>query len=175
LIVDSAGNTIKRVDYDSFGNIISDSNASFEVPFGFSGGLHDIDTGLVRFGARDFDPGIGRWTAKDPIDFAGGDVNLYGYVQNNPVNFVDPFGYIAGIPDNLIGTGLVGAGFVFISTGNPVVGISLVIAGGYFLVDSPITKYFIQKPLEETVEDLAEKYFEDLDEFDNKCKTGATK
>ncbi|MHC4268584.1 MAG: RHS repeat-associated core domain-containing protein [Planctomycetota bacterium] len=62
------------------------------MPFGFAGGLHDRDTGLVRFGARDYDPGIGRWTTKDPIDFAGGDVNLYGYVQNNPVNGVDPSG-----------------------------------------------------------------------------------
>ena len=92
LIIDSTGNIIKRVDYDSFGNIINDTNPGFTVPFCFAGGLHDRDTGLVRFGARDFDPTIGRWTAKDPIDFAGGDVNLYGYVQNNPVNFVDPFG-----------------------------------------------------------------------------------
>jgi RHS repeat-associated protein len=62
------------------------------VPFGFAGGLHDRDTGLVRFGARDYDPVIGRWTAKDPIDFAGGDANLYGYVGNDPITFVDPLG-----------------------------------------------------------------------------------
>ena len=92
LIVDSTGNITKRIDYDSFGNIISDTNPTFTIPFGFAVGLHDIDTGLVRFGARDFDPTIGLWTAKDPIDFAGGDVNLYGYVQNNPVNFIDPSG-----------------------------------------------------------------------------------
>ena len=95
LVVDSAGSVIKRVDNDSFGNIITDSNISFKVPFGFAGGLHDRDTGLVRFGARDFDPTIGRWTAKDPIDFAGGDTNLYGYVLNDPVDFVDPLGLIA--------------------------------------------------------------------------------
>ncbi len=93
MIVDSAGNITKRIDYDSFGNIINDTTPGFTIPFGFAGGLHDIDTGLVRFGARDFNPGIGRWTAKDPIDFAGGDVNLYGYVQNDPVNFVDPLGF----------------------------------------------------------------------------------
>jgi RHS repeat-associated protein len=92
LIVDSSGNITKRIDYDSFGNIINDTNPGFTIPFGFAGGFHDRDTGLVRFGARDFDPSIGRWTAKDPIDFAGGDVNLYGYVQNDPVNFVDPSG-----------------------------------------------------------------------------------
>jgi RHS repeat-associated protein len=92
VIVDSVGTIAKRIDYDSFGNIINDTTPGFTIPFGFAGGLHDIDTGLVRFGARDFDPGIGRWTAKDPIDFAGGDTNLYGYVHNNPVNFLDPNG-----------------------------------------------------------------------------------
>src|SRR5690606_1689899 len=30
-----------------------------------------------------------RWLAKDPIRFDGGDTNLYGYVLNDPVNFVD--------------------------------------------------------------------------------------
>jgi len=50
------------------------------------------DTGLTRFGARDYDPEVGRWTAKDPIRFAGGQGNLYVYVANNPVNFTDPYG-----------------------------------------------------------------------------------
>ena len=46
----------------------------------------------MRFGARDYDPRVGRWTAKDPIRFAGGDANLYGYVLGDPVNLVDPSG-----------------------------------------------------------------------------------
>ena len=83
---------IKRINYDSFGNIIDDTDPSFEVPFGFAGGLHDRDTGLVRFGYRDYDPDTGRWTAKDPIGFAGGDTDLYGYVLNNPINLIDPWG-----------------------------------------------------------------------------------
>jgi RHS repeat-associated protein len=91
-VSDAAGNIIKRVDYDSFGSIINDTNPSLRVSIGFAGGLHDRDTGLVRFGARDYDPALGRWTAKDPINFVGGDTNLYGYVQNDPVNWVDPFG-----------------------------------------------------------------------------------
>jgi len=92
LITDNVGNSIKRVDYDSFGNIISDSNPSFAIPFAFAGGLHDPDTKLVRFGYRDYLPEIGKWTAKDPILFAGGDSNLFGYVQNDPVSWVDPWG-----------------------------------------------------------------------------------
>ena len=75
-ISDSSGTVIKEITYDSFGNVITDTLTTMEVPFGFAGGLYDYDTGLVRFGFRDYDPAIGRWTAKDPIDFNGGDVNL---------------------------------------------------------------------------------------------------
>jgi RHS repeat-associated protein len=92
IVSDSAGNVVKRIDYDTFGNIIDDTDTTFALPFGFAGGLHDRLTGLVRFGYRDYDPDTGRWTAKDPILFGGGDTDLYGYVQNNPVNFIDPWG-----------------------------------------------------------------------------------
>ena len=54
--------------------------------------MYDSDTGLVRFGARDYDAEIGRWTGKDPIGFGGGDTNLYGYCFRDPINFVDPSG-----------------------------------------------------------------------------------
>jgi RHS repeat-associated protein len=98
VISDTSGNVIKRIDYDSFGNIISDTNPGFIVPFGFAGGLHDRDTGIVKLGFRDYSPNVGRWTAKDPIGFWGGDVDLYGYVHNRPTRFVDPLGlWAAGI------------------------------------------------------------------------------
>ena len=95
IIADGTGNVIKRIDYDSFGNIIDDTNPSFSVPFGFAGGLHDRDTGLVRFGYRDYDPEVGRWTAKDPIGFAGGDTDLYGYCLNDTINCTDSSGMIS--------------------------------------------------------------------------------
>jgi len=68
-----------------------------KIPFGFAGGLHDRDTGLVRFGYRDYDPDTGRWTAKDPIGFAGGDSDLYGYCVNDPVNGFDPSGLMDAV------------------------------------------------------------------------------
>jgi RHS repeat-associated protein len=95
VVADASGNVVKRIDYDSFGNVIADSDPTFTVPFGFAGGLHDRDANLVRFGYRDYNPEIGRWTAKDPIWFSGGDVDLYGYVQNNPINWIDPYGLCA--------------------------------------------------------------------------------
>jgi RHS repeat-associated protein len=92
LIVDSVtGQIAERIDYDEFGNVTNDTNPGFQ-PFGFGGGLYDQDTKLVRFSARDYDPSVGRWTAKDPITFSGGDTNLYGFVLGDPVNRVDPTG-----------------------------------------------------------------------------------
>src|SRR5690554_3985408 len=92
IVSDSAGQVVKAIEYDAYGNVISDSNPGFEIPFGFAGGLKDADTGLIRFGYRDYDPTTGRWTARDPIGFAGGDTNLYGYVLGDPVNWIDPRG-----------------------------------------------------------------------------------
>jgi len=85
------GEVAERIDYDAFGRVLSDSSPGFQ-PFGFAGGLYDDDTGLVRFGARDYDAHSGRWTAKDPILFTGGSENLYTYVRSDPVNFLDPLG-----------------------------------------------------------------------------------
>jgi RHS repeat-associated protein len=96
IVADASGNVVKEVVYDAFGNIIIDTAPAFEVPFGFAGGLHDRDTGLVRFGYRDYDPDIGRWTAKDPIFFAGGDTDLYGYSLNDPLKNIDPKGLACG-------------------------------------------------------------------------------
>ena len=85
------GQVVQRMDYDEFGNVILDTNPGFQ-PFGFAGGLYDRVTGLVRFGARDYDAETGRWTAKDPIGFEGGDSDLYGYVGNDPINTLDSTG-----------------------------------------------------------------------------------
>jgi RHS repeat-associated protein len=107
LVTDSTGTVVKRMDYDSFGNLLHDSNPAFKIPLGFAGGLFDPDTGLVRFGFRDYDPDVGHWSAKDPIFFQGGDIDLYGYVQNDPVNMVDPDGLVAA---QVIG-GIIGAAY----------------------------------------------------------------
>ncbi|MFC1751413.1 RHS repeat domain-containing protein, partial [Pseudomonadota bacterium] len=94
LVVNTAdGSIAQRIDYDVWGNILSDTNPGFQ-PFGFAGGLYNQHTQLTRFGARDYDAETGRWTAKDPIGFGGGQANIYAYVNNDPVNFIDPIGLI---------------------------------------------------------------------------------
>ena len=146
IVADASGNVVKRIDYDSFGNIINDTDPTFEILFGFAGGLHDRDTGLVRFGYRDYDSDIGRWTAKDPILFAGGDTDLYGYVLNDPVNLIDPQGLF--VPSEQFFSSTETAAMVFgtasFFTGNvPVAGVFMVIGGtatalkSYFYSDSP--------------------------------------
>ena len=74
LVVDTnTGAIVQRLDYDAFGQVLVDTNPGFQ-PFGFAGGLYDQDTKLTRFGARDYDPVTGRWTAKDPILFSSSTV-----------------------------------------------------------------------------------------------------
>jgi len=120
------GTIVQRIDYGPWGQVTSDDNPGFQ-PFGFAGGLHDPDTGLVRFGARDYDPAIGRFTSPDPVFLDGGQTNLYAYVGNDPINSSDllglsdgklgfsAFGMVMGgvsLPQNIIpGTNFPGTNF----------------------------------------------------------------
>jgi RHS repeat-associated protein len=93
LVIDTdTGTVAQRIDYDEWGNVLLDTALSFQ-PFAFAGGLYDGAIGLVRFGARDYDANTGRWAAKDPISFAGGQHNLYVYADNDPLNLTDPHGH----------------------------------------------------------------------------------
>jgi len=67
------------------------------MPFGFAGGIYDPDTGLVRFGARDYDPVVGGWTGKDPIGLRGGAPNLCSYTAGDPVNRIDSTGLLVQV------------------------------------------------------------------------------
>jgi RHS repeat-associated protein len=92
---DSLGNIVNKYAYDAFGKVLSQEEA-VENPFKYVGqfGVMDEENGLLYMRARYYDPETGRFISKDPIGFAGGDINLYSYVQNNPINFVDPKGEI---------------------------------------------------------------------------------
>ena len=89
---ESEGRVVKVMDYDAFGNVLSDSNPALFLPLGFAGGLRDRFTGLVRFCHRDYDPTVGRFTAPDPLGDTGGDHDLYDYCVDEPVGRVDPEG-----------------------------------------------------------------------------------
>ncbi len=97
VVCDANGELVKVLEYDSFGQVMADCHPEFELHISFAGGVIDVDTELVRFGFRDYDAVAGKWTAKDPIGFAGGDGNLYGYVNNSAVNLKDPTGQFAQV------------------------------------------------------------------------------
>jgi len=86
----STGVIVHELVYDRWGRVLLDTNPGWQ-PFGYAGGLYEPVTGLVRFGARDYDAEVGRWTTKDPIRFGGG-TNLYAYADNDPINLIDPLG-----------------------------------------------------------------------------------
>ncbi|MBN2164658.1 MAG: hypothetical protein JW717_00105 [Marinilabiliaceae bacterium] len=90
----------QQLEYDAFGKVLSDDNPGYS-PFGYAGGLYDYRTELIRFGARDYYPEIGRWTGEDPIGFLSGDINFYAYCTNDPVNFIDPSGFSTTSNSNL--------------------------------------------------------------------------
>ena len=86
---------LKMLKYDSFGNILSDSKPQLHIPVGFAGGLADRDTGLIRFGYRDYDPKIGRFLCPDPYQDRRGDGDLYDYCVDDPVSASDSNGLSA--------------------------------------------------------------------------------
>ena len=88
-LADANGAITSSTTYDSFGNATSNIATTYR----YTGREYDSDTGLYYYRNRWYDPETGRFISEDPIGFAGGDVNLYGYVSNNPLSFIDPFGF----------------------------------------------------------------------------------
>ncbi|MBI3560329.1 MAG: RHS repeat-associated core domain-containing protein [Gammaproteobacteria bacterium] len=76
---------------DSFGNTSVDGAATITNNLRFAGQYFDAETGLHYNGSRYYDPLIGRYLSEDPIGVNGG-MNLYAYVNGNPVNWIDPYG-----------------------------------------------------------------------------------
>ncbi|MFN8586650.1 MAG: RHS repeat-associated core domain-containing protein [Candidatus Eisenbacteria bacterium] len=85
------GAIMQRTDYDAWGEVTAESNPALQS-LGFAGGLRERTTELVRFGARDYDASVGRWTSKDPAGFDGGAVGLMEYVGSSPATYNDPSG-----------------------------------------------------------------------------------
>lgn len=94
-LTDSNGNTVENLVYDNYGNIIEhDKTVETYNPYGYTG--REIDTkDLYYYRARYYSPSLKRFLSKDPIETLSGDFNLYTYVNGDPVNYVDPYGYQA--------------------------------------------------------------------------------
>ncbi len=83
---------VNHIHYDAFGNITSESNATIDHLFAYTGRDGDSDVDLQYNRARWYDPVQGRWLSQDPIGFSAGDANLYRYVENGVTGAVDPSG-----------------------------------------------------------------------------------
>jgi RHS repeat-associated protein len=89
-MTNDAGNIIAAYDYNAWGELMPGSAAPDS--YGFTGREWDQTVGLWYYRARYYDSEVGRFISEDPLNYRGGDVNLYSYVGNNPVNWKDPSG-----------------------------------------------------------------------------------
>ncbi|MDD5200722.1 MAG: hypothetical protein PHC88_13075 [Terrimicrobiaceae bacterium] len=97
-LISAAGAVTERYTYDAWGKpTVYDASwtvqgSAPQSRFLFTGRDYDAETGLYHYRTRAYSPKIGRFLQPDKIDFSGADLNLYRYVSNNPINFVDPLG-----------------------------------------------------------------------------------
>lgn len=91
-LLDNSGNAAAKYEYSPFGELLRrEGGYAKDNPFQWSTKWTDRETSLVYYGLRYYSPMSGRFINQDPIGEQGG-LNLYGFVLNNPVNFVDVLG-----------------------------------------------------------------------------------
>jgi RHS repeat-associated protein len=90
--VDGSGNVLDSITYDSYGNILSESNSSNGDRFKYTSREWDSEIGQYYYRSRYYGPGIGRFESEDILGFRAGDTNLYRYVHNSPTTLRDPLG-----------------------------------------------------------------------------------
>ena len=92
---DAGGNVLWRENYRPYGEQAQRQAASGSHRQFFHDKPYDADTGLSYFGARYYDPLVGRFMGIDPVGFDEGNLqsfNRYAYANNNPYRYVDPDG-----------------------------------------------------------------------------------
>ena len=80
---------VEQYSYDVFGT--PNTTSSVGNPYMFTGRQYDAQSSLYYYRARFYSPVLGRFLQPDPIGYVDG-LNLYTYVGNNPLNWIDPFG-----------------------------------------------------------------------------------
>ena len=95
-LADSTGAIQTQYAYEPFGNTTT-SGASSANSYQYTGREND-STGLYYYRARYYSATLQRFISQDPAGFAGGDLNLYGYVHDSPINLIDPLGICPDCP-----------------------------------------------------------------------------
>ncbi len=95
-LTDAAGTAVRSYTYDSFGNLLAQPG-TLANPYTYTGREVDPETGLFHYRSRQYDAESGRFFAEDDVQFAflraPASLNLYTYVLNNPVRYIDPNGH----------------------------------------------------------------------------------
>ncbi len=98
---DTSGTIAERFHYDPYGKstvlesdftLDGDGVSDKDWEFRYTSREFDTETGLQYYRARYYHSGLGRFLSRDPIGFYGSPWNLYNYVSNDPLYFIDPFG-----------------------------------------------------------------------------------
>jgi RHS repeat-associated protein len=103
--VGSNGTTVaSRLSYDPWGKV-TETGSGAVSDFTYTGHYFDRPTGLNLAQYRGYDAGLGRWLSRDPLGLQGG-LNLYGYANNSPVQYVDRTGKVAVVPFIIAGVAI---------------------------------------------------------------------
>jgi RHS repeat-associated protein len=117
VLTDKAGTVSSAYTYELYGRTITTGTAH-PNSFQYTGREND-GTGLYYYRARYYLPSIQRFISEDPLGFLGRDINLYGYVISDPINFIDPIGLKTTIVVNrIVGIGY-HVGFHIDNKGDP--------------------------------------------------------
>ncbi len=92
-LTNNAGAIVEQYSYDPYGATTA-SMSGFDNPYQYTGRENDGD-GLYYYRARYYAPAMGRFISEDPLGFGGGGENFYGYVLQDPINGIDPYGTFA--------------------------------------------------------------------------------
>jgi len=95
-LADAAGSTQTTYTFEPFGATTATGQSSSNATQ-YTGREYDL-TVLYYYRARYYAPNVGRFISEDPIGFAGG-TNLYAYVSDNPITFIDSLGLCGAPPD----------------------------------------------------------------------------
>ena len=171
-IADNAGNVMQTYEYDAFGKIVQQTG-SVENTYTYTCREWDEKAGLYFYRARYYDPSVGRFINGDPIGFAGGNVNFYVYVQNNPINYVDPYGLLGWSDIGAIALGTGGA--IAFTLGAPVTGTILGVgAVGFIVYSNYIAPSQNIECFEEDAEQVGDLVDELTEEFEKAARSGGS-
>lgn len=111
-VTDASGYVLERIGYEPFGD--GDSPGAGATRYRYTSKERDAENGLYFYGARYYDPTLGRFISPDPVAPPIHDpqsLNRYAYTRNNPISNRDPTGNAIETPWDAVNVGMGAASF----------------------------------------------------------------